>query len=61
MRKTRNNDIRNSIKQANLYMWEIAEFMQIHENTLYRMLRHNLSDEARGEILSAIKELKNKQ
>lgn len=60
MPSTRNTDIRIAIKQANLYLWEIAEEMSIHENTLYRMLRYNLSDVARERILCAIETLKNK-
>lgn len=58
MRQSRNSDLRCLIKEENLFLWEVAEHMQIHENTLYRMLRQKLSDAQKEKILNVIKELK---
>ncbi|MFJ5625620.1 hypothetical protein ACIQD3_23760 [Peribacillus loiseleuriae] len=53
-----NQDLRIKIKSARLYYFEIANQMQIHENSLYRLLRGNLTVEKRTEILNAIEALK---
>ncbi|MBT2663854.1 hypothetical protein [Bacillus sp. ISL-45] len=58
MVQQRNFDLKLQIKKANLYLWQVAEEMQIHENTLYRLLRHNLSDAQKDRILKAIENLK---
>lgn len=58
MVQQRNIDLKLQIKKANLYLWQVAEEMQIHENTLYRLLRHNLSDAQKDRILKAIENLK---
>lgn len=57
MKQSRNSDIRNLIKEENLFFWQVAEHMQIHENTLYRMLRQKLSDEQKEKIINAIEAL----
>jgi lambda repressor-like predicted transcriptional regulator len=54
----RNVDLRKEIKKAGIFMWQLAEELQIHENTLYRQLRHNLSEEQSKRILHAIERLK---
>jgi hypothetical protein len=59
-KKPRNIEVRNAIKKSDLYFWQVAEEMQIHENTLYRMLRHDLSDNQRARILDAINQIKSK-
>ncbi|MCK0473911.1 hypothetical protein [Halalkalibacter sp. APA_J-10(15)] len=57
----RNQDLRDQIKSSNLYLWQIAEQLNIHENTLYRLLRYELSNQQKTQISSAIKQLKSKQ
>jgi phage antirepressor YoqD-like protein len=42
-------------------MWKIAKFLNIGENTLYRWLRDELTDETRSNILSAISKIKEGQ
>jgi len=53
----RNTEIRKAIKEAHIYSYEVAEALNIHENTLYRMLRKQISEEKKEEIMKIIKKL----
>jgi wyosine [tRNA(Phe)-imidazoG37] synthetase (radical SAM superfamily) len=52
-----NSDIRSAIKESKIYTWQVAEELNVHENTLYRMLRRPLSDKKKEEILNIISKL----
>jgi transposase-like protein len=52
----RNQDIKKA--KGNLPNWAIAEKLGIHENTLYRWLRSEMSDEKKQLVIDAINELK---
>ena len=52
----RNKEIRKA--KGSISNWVIAEKMGIHENSLYRLLRQELSEEKKGEILDIIDKLK---
>ncbi|MGM7637586.1 hypothetical protein [Bacillus sp. Hm123] len=52
----RNEDIKEAI--GSLPRWCICEKLSIHENTLYRWMRQELSEEKKQMILVAIKEVK---
>ena len=57
----KNKEIKNSIKKAGLFQWQIAEAMGIQETALSRKMRHELSEEEKNTILEVIKKLqKNK-
>lgn len=56
-----NKDIRESMLQANLYYWQIAEKIGVHENTLYRWMRKELKEKEKKKILQAIEDLKNER
>ena len=49
-----NRDIKDKIKAAGLHQYQVAELCGIGETTLVRWLRHELSEEKRQMILSAI-------
>ena len=53
-----NTDIRQSIKAAGLKNWQIADALNISENTLYRRMRHELAAWEKQQILEIIQELK---
>lgn len=38
-----NQDIRDELKKNGIFTWELARELQIHETTLYRYLRNELS------------------
>lgn len=52
-----NQDIKDKIKQSNLYQYQIADQMGIAETTLVRWLRYELTEEKRKMIEIAINEL----
>lgn len=49
-----NLDIREEVKKAGLRYWQIAETLNIHENTLCRRLRKELSNQEKEKIRQAI-------
>ncbi len=52
-----NQDIRTEIHKSRLHVYEIAEALGIHEKSIPRMLRKELSDEKKAEIRKAIADL----
>lgn len=54
----KNNDIRTIAAENNIYLWEIADKLGVHESTLMRWLRKELSDEVKAKIMLAIKEIR---
>ena len=53
-----NKDIRNEIKKTGIYHWQVANALGVAENTFCRMLRKELPDEKKKEILRAIRTVK---
>ncbi|MGI6123784.1 MAG: hypothetical protein ACOYIG_06245 [Acetivibrionales bacterium] len=49
-----NRDIRDAIKTAGLYQYQVADTLGIDETKLSKMLRYNLSKADRESILNAI-------
>ena len=52
-----NKDIREAIYKRRLYHYEVAEQLGIREETFCRMLREELPQEKKNEILEAIKKI----
>ncbi|TMN21833.1 hypothetical protein [Lentibacillus cibarius] len=53
----RNQAIRDELKNQTVRTWELAEHLGVHETTLYRYLRKNLSREQKQRYLQAINEI----
>lgn len=53
-----NQDIRTEMHKSRLHVYEIAEALGIHEKSIPRMLRKELSDEKKAEIRKVIAELR---
>ena len=53
----KNQDIRTEVKNSGLYLWQIAEEMNISDNYMSRLLRKELSEEKKKEIRSIIERL----
>jgi hypothetical protein len=53
-----NEDIRKLIKQSDFCLWQVADKLEVHENTLFRWLRKELSKEEKERILKAVEKLK---
>ena len=50
----KNRKIKEKLKEYGMAQWELADFLGIHENTLYRKLRHEMSDEEQTTIIELI-------
>lgn len=53
-----NQDVRQAMKNAGIFHWEVAEVLEISENTLVRRLRRELPTEAKQQIYEAIESIK---
>ena len=50
-----NEKIRQEMKRSGIYCWQLAN---VAESTFYRMMRHELPEKRREEILRAIGEIR---
>lgn len=53
----KNAEIKNKLKQAKIFQWQLADKLVISEMSLVRKLRYELSEEEKQKILTAIDEL----
>lgn len=53
-----NTEIRAVLKAEKIPYWRIADKLGVHENTILRRMRYELSDADRENILRAISEIK---
>lgn len=59
MKITRKNlDIREAVKNAGLFLWEVSDAYGISDNSLSRLLRKELDPETKAKIFTIIEELK---
>lgn len=54
----RNNDIRAAAKENGVYLYEIAEKLDVSEPTFIRWLRKELDEPTKRKALAAIEEIK---
>lgn len=53
-----NKEIRELMKKENIYLWQVAEVLVIHETTLIKRFRTEMSDEHKNQVLKAIQVIK---
>ena len=53
-----NKDIERLLKQEQIYKWEVAEKLGLHETTFCRWWRKELSQEQVQRVLSAVEAIK---
>ena len=53
-----NNDIRTKARETGVYLYEIAEKLNISEPTFNRWLRKELSEDLKQKALAAIKQIR---
>lgn len=53
-----NLDVRSAAKSAGVFLYEIAEKLNVSEPTFNRYLRKELSDGWKAKVLAAIEEIK---
>lgn len=57
MSKT-NKDIRDALATRHLSQWQLADVLGIREEALSKMLRYELPDDKKKEMLNAINQIK---
>ena len=53
-----NEKIRQEMKRSGIYCCQLADALNVAESTFYRMMRHELPEKRREEILRAIGEIR---
>lgn len=53
-----NRQIRAIMEKDDIYLWQIAEKLSIHETTLVKRFRNELTKEQMQQVLSAIEGIK---
>lgn len=53
-----NKEIEHLLKQEHIYKWMVAKKIGIHETSLVRWFREELSEERKQQVMSAIEEIK---
>ena len=57
MSMTANVEIRNSAKEKGVKLWRVAEALGMADSAFSRKLRHELEEEEKNRVLSAIEQL----
>ncbi|MCM1133882.1 MAG: hypothetical protein NC340_10485 [Ruminococcus flavefaciens] len=52
-----NTDIRAELKAKNVPVYAVADVMGVHENTLFRRLRHELTEQEKQKLIGIIGEI----
>lgn len=55
MMKRTNEKIKKALEDKRLCQWELADMLGVSESTVTRLLRHELPEEKKKEILDLIK------
>lgn len=53
-----NKEIRAMMRNEKIYLWQVAKKLAIHETTLIKHFRSELSEDRQQRILTAIDEIK---
>lgn len=53
-----NKEIRELMKKEKIYLWQVAEVLVIHETTLIKRFRTEMSDDYKNQVLTAIQVIK---
>ena len=57
-KKEVNEHVRQELRSNGIPLWRVADALHVHENTVIRMLRHELNDEQRQRVLNAIEKVR---
>jgi DNA-binding transcriptional MerR regulator len=53
----KNKDIREAAKRQGVFLWQIAERLDLHDSNFSRKLRKEMPDEEKARILKVIDEI----
>ena len=56
-----NREIRELMKKEKIYLWQVAEVLVIHETTLIKRFRTEMSDDHKNQVLTAIQVIKQRR
>lgn len=51
-----NELIKTAMKDLGVYRWQLADMLGVSEMTVYRMLRHEMSDEEQNKVIEMLKQ-----
>lgn len=57
MKNLQNTELRELIREKNIFLWQVADELDVSEPTLLRWLRYPLDDEKRKSFLDAVKRI----
>lgn len=57
----KNADLRQAARAAGVYFWQIAQLWGVSEAYMTRLMRQDLTEEKRQQLLSAVEQLKAEQ
>lgn len=57
MRNIANYDVRTAAKKAGVFLWQIAQILEISEPTMTRRLRLEMSESEKREYFAAIEKI----
>ncbi len=52
-----NEHVRQELRSNGIPLWRVADALHVHENTVIRMLRHELDTEQRQRVEAAIEQV----
>ena len=53
-----NEQVRQELRANSIPLWRVADALHVHENTVIRLLRHELNNEQRQRVEAAIEKCK---
>ena len=56
-----NTDVRAHLKESNIFIWEAAKELEMHESSLYRLLRTEMTDEQKQQIIDVVNKIQNER
>ncbi|PID02464.1 hypothetical protein CSV67_09180 [Sporosarcina sp. P2] len=56
-----NTDVRAYLKQSSIFIWEIAKELEMHESSFYRLLRTEMTDEQKQQIIDVATRIQNER
>ena len=54
MKRKKNRDVRQVMKDKRVFQWEVAERLGVHETTVIRWMRTELPEDKKKAILDAV-------
>lgn len=53
-----NEEIRAIMKREHIFMWQIAQMLSLHETTVIKYFRVEMTEERKEQVLSAIEKIR---